>query len=123
MGDILDDPMGVFEKYDEEQKRKLKEVMHEPPLDATTEWVETDAGKRLKMICPECDVPRFFETRPSTARCESCMRIMQAADYSVDPHSPDPENPDWYLEKIARRRGKPPDEYKEEAEPQSALSW
>ena len=123
MDSQVDDSFGVFDGYTEEQREKLREAMHEPLLDAKTEWVETDAGKRLRMVCPECDEVHLSETRPGTARCESCMRIMQAADYEVDPRSPDPENPEWYLEKIAKRRGNHPDEYKEEAEPQSALSW
>lgn len=115
----FDDPAGVLDGYDEE---RLQDAMYEPHLEAATEWVEIPEGRRLRMTCPECDVSREFETRPATARCKECLRIMQAADYDAG-STPDPENPDWYLEKVARRRGKLPDAYKQQAEPQSARSW
>lgn len=92
-------------------------------LDASTEWVETNDGKRLKWTCPECEIHEYKERRHATISCSECDAILQAEDYSVDPNNPDPENPDWHLKKLARRRGLPADEYMEEAEPHSALSW
>lgn len=120
----VDELSDFFKKwYDEEQQEMLKKNIHAPLLDVHTEWVETEDGKRLRWDCPECEVSTFHETRTGTLRCKKCMKIMQANNYSVDPKKPDPENPDWYLEKVAKRRGLPPDEYKEKAEQQSALSW
>lgn len=119
----FDDPAGVFDQYSDAQREKLRERMHEPVVDADTEWVEGDDGRRLRWTCGDCEAVSETRTRKGTLRCESCLRIMQPADYGVDPRDPDPENPDWYLERLARRRGKAPDAYKEEPEPEPARSW
>lgn len=120
----MTDPLpSVYGVYDEEQKEKLRERMHDPVVDSYTEWVQTDRGKRLLWTCGECGEEMYKEVRHGTIRCEGCLRILQAENYSTNPNSPDPENPDWFLEKLAKRRGLPPDEFKETPEEQSALSW
>lgn len=99
--------------------------MVEPLLEAHTEWVETEDGKRLKWTCPDCDVDQYYKRRHGTVRCQECERIMQAANYSVDPNNLDPNNPKWFLRKVAKRRGYPYDYYypDEEAETEDPLDW
>lgn len=100
--------------------------MVDPILEAHTEWVETDEGERLKWVCPECDVDIHKEIRHATIRCPECERIMQSANYSVRENIVDPENPDWYLRKIARVKGMSLRRLKEEIEPEEyadPLSW
>lgn len=96
-----------------------------PPLEASTEWVETDDGKRLRWNCPECGSEYYYERRYATVRCSECDRIMQAKDYDVDSQNPDPQNPKEYLRRVARRRGFPRDYYfpEDENQTQDPLAW
>jgi len=111
------------EKYSAEDFQKLKDVMYEPVLDVETEWVTTDDGKFLQWICSECGEESFTEVRYSTTRCDSCFRTMQASNYSIDPSNPDPENPDWYLERLDRSEEEAEDHTESEPETQSVLDW
>lgn len=92
-------------------------------LKAKTEWIETDHGKRLRWTCPDCNIDILKERRHSTIRCPECNKLMQSENYDVDPKNPDPQNPEWYLEEIAEKKGLPKDYYKEDKKPQDALSW
>lgn len=101
--------------------------MVDPFLEAHTEWVETSEGKWLIWTCPDCEIDMGYERRFATIRCPVCERIMQAANYSVDPHKPDHENPEWVLRGIARRRGIRFDTFMDKITPdletQSSLDW
>lgn len=98
MGDIIDDPLGVFDKYSDEEKREIRERMYAPNVDSKTEWVHTAEGKRLEWTCGECGEMTYRKIRHATIRCPSCFCTMQAKEYEIDPANPDPENPDWFLE-------------------------
>lgn len=97
--DELNDPAGVFDRYTEEQREKLKENMHAPLLDAHTEWVDGS----VRWGCPECEEPSFSDEFYGTMRCKSCMKIMQSENWEVGDY---PKNPE-----------------EKEPEQQSALSW
>jgi hypothetical protein len=111
------------DKYSESDYQKLKEVMYDPNLEVETKWIMEDGEKILKWTCSECDKETSTEIRFATVRCDFCFRIMQASNYDIDPSEPDSDNPDWYLEKLARARGKPKDFYKNQPETQSAMGW
>lgn len=99
--------------------------MVEPLLEAHTEWVEIDGEKKLKWICPECESEYYKWRRHATITCEECDRIMQAANHSVDPQNPDPQNPKTFLRRVAKRRGFSHDHYypDDEPEPDDPLEW
>jgi len=116
--------------------------MVEPLLEAHTEWIEEGLdeiefrreqtresaeshGKVLKWVCPDCDVDVYTKRRYGTKRCPECERIMQSANYSVDPQNPDPQNPKPFLRAVAKRRGFPYDYYFPDDEPEieDPLDW
>lgn len=120
-----DDPLYFLAKktWDVE---KIYEQMYKPILEAHTEWTEYDGydNKHLRWECPNCDRSFSRPIREGTIRCPECYRTLQSENYDVDPRSPDPKNPDWHLEALARRRGKYPDHYiEDEPETESPLSW
>ena len=95
----FDDPLGVFDDYSEEQRKKLKENMHAPLLNVHTEWEDG----QVRWDCHECDSPTLTDKFYGTVRCESCMKIMQSENWEVDDYPVNPEE--------------------KEPEQQSARSW
>jgi ribosomal protein L37AE/L43A len=103
--------------------------MVEPLLEAHTEWVDkedgNEEGRALKWTCPECEVDTFTDRRYATKRCRKCDKIMQSANYDVDPEKPDPENPESVLRADAKRKGLPADYFLPDDEPEveDPLEW
>lgn len=95
-------------------------------IESQTEWIDTEDGKRLKWVCPECDSEYLKERRHATIRCRECDRTMQSANYDASQQGPDPNNPERVLRSIAERRGFPSDYYlpdDDEPEPENPLEW
>lgn len=95
----FDDPLGVFERYSEEQRQKLKENMYAPLLDVQTEWEDG----QVRWDCPECEESTYTDKFYGTKRCDSCMKMQQSENWSVGEVPPNPEE--------------------KEPEQQSARSW
>jgi len=124
-----DDPLYFLAKkaWDVE---KVREQMYKPILDAETVWKYYPDShldqKLLRWTCPNCGQQFTRKTREATLKCPKCYRTLQAKDYDVDPSHPDPENPDWWLKKVAKRKGLPEDEFIEDDEQKeitSPLQW
>lgn len=92
--------------------------------EAHTKWVASDSDRQKKELqweCLNCSYIFYTIRRYGVKRCPSCERLLEAKNYSVSTKSPDPKNPDWFLEKLAKRRGLDKNHYKKQA--QSALEW